>query len=195
MFFCFVCFLDWWTIIFPKLHAPTHYLNTNGARKRKQIESFIIGELRHMTSLPIARMKDVHKTGLWINHFPMSVRLSVLYLITCEPVDTILWSLMRVLYRRSQPYWCILYYRLTWQPSKIGVTLTRYRSVPVLKYYVHQHIHIYFFNVWFCKLQSSNIYRPRDLRHETSSPARTLGSWVRIPFEAWMSVCVYSVCR
>jgi hypothetical protein len=26
-----------------------------------------------------------------------------------------------------------------------------------------------------------------------SSPARTLGSWVRIPLEAWMSVCVYSV--
>jgi hypothetical protein len=32
------------------------------------------------------------------------------------------------------------------------------------------------------------------LRHEPSSPARTLGSWVRIPLEAWMSVCVYSVC-
>jgi hypothetical protein len=26
-----------------------------------------------------------------------------------------------------------------------------------------------------------------------SSLARTLGSWVRIPLEAWMSVCVYSV--
>jgi hypothetical protein len=23
---------------------------------------------------------------------------------------------------------------------------------------------------------------------------QTLGSWVRIPLEAWMSVCVYSVC-
>jgi hypothetical protein len=34
---------------------------------------------------------------------------------------------------------------------------------------------------------------PRDLRHELYSPAQTLGSWVRIPFEAWMSVCVYSV--
>jgi hypothetical protein len=34
---------------------------------------------------------------------------------------------------------------------------------------------------------------PRCLRHELSSPARTLGSWVRIPLEAWMSVCVYSV--
>jgi hypothetical protein len=34
---------------------------------------------------------------------------------------------------------------------------------------------------------------PRGLGHEPSSPARTLGSWVRISVEAWMSVCVYSV--
>jgi hypothetical protein len=34
---------------------------------------------------------------------------------------------------------------------------------------------------------------PRGLRYELSSPARTLGSWVRIPLEAWMSVCIYSV--
>jgi hypothetical protein len=34
---------------------------------------------------------------------------------------------------------------------------------------------------------------PRGLRHELSSPARTLASWVRISLEAWMSVCVYSV--
>jgi hypothetical protein len=33
---------------------------------------------------------------------------------------------------------------------------------------------------------------PRGLRHELSSPARTLGSWIRIPLE-WMSVCSYSV--
>jgi hypothetical protein len=31
-------------------------------------------------------------------------------------------------------------------------------------------------------------------KHEPSSPARTLGSWVRIPLKGWMSVCVYSVC-
>jgi hypothetical protein len=35
--------------------------------------------------------------------------------------------------------------------------------------------------------------RPRCLRNEPSSPARTLESWVRIPLEARMSVCVYSV--
>jgi hypothetical protein len=29
--------------------------------------------------------------------------------------------------------------------------------------------------------------------HELSSLARTLGSWVRIPLVAWMSLCVYSV--
>jgi hypothetical protein len=36
---------------------------------------------------------------------------------------------------------------------------------------------------------------PRGLSHELSSPARTLGSWVGIPLEAWMSVCVYNGCR
>jgi hypothetical protein len=34
---------------------------------------------------------------------------------------------------------------------------------------------------------------PRGLRHEPSSPAQTLGSWVRIPLEALMSVWVYFV--
>jgi hypothetical protein len=35
---------------------------------------------------------------------------------------------------------------------------------------------------------------PRGLRHELSSPAGTMGSWVRIPLKTWMSVRVYSVC-
>jgi hypothetical protein len=34
---------------------------------------------------------------------------------------------------------------------------------------------------------------PRGVRHELSSFARTLGLWLRIPLQAWMSVCVYSV--
>jgi hypothetical protein len=34
---------------------------------------------------------------------------------------------------------------------------------------------------------------PRGLRHEISSPARTLGLWVRIPLKAWMSVYIYFV--
>jgi hypothetical protein len=34
---------------------------------------------------------------------------------------------------------------------------------------------------------------PRGLRHELSSLARILGSWVRISLGAWMSFCVYSV--
>jgi hypothetical protein len=36
---------------------------------------------------------------------------------------------------------------------------------------------------------------PRGLRHELSSLARTLASWARIPFEAWMSVlCAFILC-
>jgi hypothetical protein len=34
---------------------------------------------------------------------------------------------------------------------------------------------------------------PRGLRHELSSPAEILGSWVRIQLKAWMSKCDYSV--
>jgi hypothetical protein len=34
----------------------------------------------------------------------------------------------------------------------------------------------------------------RSLRHEMSSPAQTLESWIGIPLEAWLSACVYSVC-
>jgi hypothetical protein len=40
---------------------------------------------------------------------------------------------------------------------------------------------------------SSRSQRLRGLRHEPSSSVRTLGSWVRIPLEAWMSVYFYSV--
>jgi hypothetical protein len=35
---------------------------------------------------------------------------------------------------------------------------------------------------------------PRGLRHELSSLARKLGSWVRIPLKAWMSVCTFILC-
>jgi hypothetical protein len=40
------------------------------------------------------------------------------------------------------------------------------------------------------------IYRsqwPCGLKHELSSPTRTLGSWVRITLEVRMPVCIYSV--
>jgi hypothetical protein len=51
---------------------------------------------------------------------------------------------------------------------------------------------LYWTNLMFV----SSVHRsqwPRGLGHELSSLARTLGSRVRIPLEAWMSVCVYSV--
>jgi hypothetical protein len=35
---------------------------------------------------------------------------------------------------------------------------------------------------------------PRGLRHEPSSLARKLGSWVRIALKAWVSVCVFILC-
>jgi hypothetical protein len=36
---------------------------------------------------------------------------------------------------------------------------------------------------------------PRSLRHELSSRARTLGSWVRIPHKAWMFAFILCLCR
>lgn len=48
------------------------------------------------------------------------------------------------------------------------------------------------FNVsidYCCRLQW-----PRSLRREMCSPFRRLESWVRVPFEAWVSVYVYYVC-
>jgi hypothetical protein len=38
------------------------------------------------------------------------------------------------------------------------------------------------------------IERQRGQRLELSSLAQTLGSWVRFPLKAWMSVCVYCLC-
>jgi hypothetical protein len=35
---------------------------------------------------------------------------------------------------------------------------------------------------------------PRGLRLELSSSAPTLRSWIQIPLEAWMFVCIYSDC-
>jgi hypothetical protein len=40
-------------------------------------------------------------------------------------------------------------------------------------------------------------HQPRDLRHELSSLARTLGSWVRMALKAWMfgvCMCLFCVC-
>jgi hypothetical protein len=51
------------------------------------------------------------------------------------------------------------------------------------------------------KVNENVIVKYLDIRETTrimdsdrASPAETLGMWVPIPLEAWMSVCVYSVC-
>jgi hypothetical protein len=52
---------------------------------------------------------------------------------------------------------------------------------------------VHFLCVHTNRIVSSQVSRsqwPRGLRHELPSPARTLGSRVRIPLEAWMFVCV-----
>jgi hypothetical protein len=61
-------------------------------------------------------------------------------------------------------------YKWNWHLSNFGIPLTTY-TVPM-----------------HCRSQW-----PRGLRHEKSSLARTLGSWVQTPHKAWMFVCVYSM--
>jgi hypothetical protein len=41
------------------------------------------------------------------------------------------------------------------------------------------------------KSMASRSQLPRGLRHELSSLASTLGSWVRITLKTWMSVCMF----
>jgi hypothetical protein len=47
-----------------------------------------------------------------------------------------------------------------------------------------------------CSIQYTSSWSqwPRGIRHELPSPARTLGSCVRIPLKAWMSVCAFYFC-
>jgi hypothetical protein len=47
--------------------------------------------------------------------------------------------------------------------------------------------------ITYLRFNKSRSQWPRSLRHELSSLARMLGSWVRILLKAWMSVCIYSV--
>jgi hypothetical protein len=47
------------------------------------------------------------------------------------------------------------------------------------------------FNYFPCKCRTQWL---RGLRHELSPLARTLGFWVRMPLEAWMSVCAFILC-
>jgi hypothetical protein len=41
---------------------------------------------------------------------------------------------------------------------------------------------------------SKRLQCPRSLKQALLSPARMLVSCAQVPLEAWMSVCVYSVC-
>jgi hypothetical protein len=43
-------------------------------------------------------------------------------------------------------------------------------------------------NIFISGIHGSQSQWPRGLRHELFLLARTLGSWVRIPLKAWMSV-------
>jgi hypothetical protein len=77
--------------------------------------------------------------------------------------------------------------RGVWQYAGGGKITARGKRVePVDRTSFRGHIIL---SIWF----TSRSQRPRGLKHESPSPARTLGSWVRMVLKAWLSVCVYSV--
>jgi hypothetical protein len=53
----------------------------------------------------------------------------------------------------------------------------------------HDLCRLYLLRTYECRSQW-----PRGIRRELSSLARALGSWVRIPLKAWVSVCVHLFC-
>jgi hypothetical protein len=56
------------------------------------------------------------------------------------------------------------------------------------------HLASYCVELCHCHVDPLPSQWPHGLRHELSSLARTLGSWVRIPLKVRMFICVYSVC-
>jgi hypothetical protein len=52
----------------------------------------------------------------------------------------------------------------------------------------------YFIHIFYFYMQHSSMIADHSGRHELSSLARSLGSWVRISLKAWMSVCAFLLC-
>jgi hypothetical protein len=75
--------------------------------------------------------------------------------------------------------------------STMGTKCTSQFSA-VVSYVVIRKLLASVFNIYFWYSCTGRKFS-RSQWHEPSSHAGTLGSWVRIPLEAWMSVCVYSV--
>jgi hypothetical protein len=104
--------------------------------------------------------------------------------------------------QRQERLWGLL--RFQWVPGLLpwgqrvrGVELTTQSSseikncgaIPSLPLRLHFRV----LNFLITQGQLCRSQRSLGLRHEPSSPARKLESWVPIPLEAWLSVCVYSM--
>jgi hypothetical protein len=76
-------------------------------------------------------------------------------------------------------------------------TITLYYSLQITATWGHTHpgsasVFLWNNNEYTVMKLWSSLSWPRSPRHEMSSPAETLGSWVRILLEVWMSVFVLS---
>jgi hypothetical protein len=98
-------------------------------------------------------------------------------------------------------WWMINNWQLSHRHDKQGTSVWRYGCFIDIVYYcivptscIHT-ANLFILSVvnWSFVLLLQSIYTPRGLRHEPSSLARTLGSWVRIPLKA-MDVCYVRLC-
>jgi hypothetical protein len=106
---------------------------------------------------------------------------------------------MCLLHEASAPKWSPLREANTCSPTheilhikgtRLFITVfTGPRHKPVIHSEPFRSIHLTYTAI----VSADHSDRPRGLRQEMFTPARTLGSWVRIPLEAWMSVCLFCV--
>jgi hypothetical protein len=80
---------------------------------------------------------------------------------------------------------------MDWRPANLTKGFPRLSSVHFTFIFIRSSLIIVPFETVYSELRRSQW--PGGLQYEPSSPARTLGLWVRIPLKAWMSVYVYYV--
>jgi hypothetical protein len=128
----------------------------------------------------------------------------VLELVRSTPYSPFFFAQSATFYKYTSFAFRTLYEYLYWDPvchlkwkSVLQFRLHNFQTCHIMLAFMYcgyistvaKYVFIYIYiDLWFvCRSQW-----PRCLKHELSSPSQTLESWVRIPLETWMSLCVYS---